>query len=77
MTGGFGHRGVLDTSTIILLERVGDSSWLPDAAIANDLPLYTCNPGDFQHIEELDLRPIRIRTRPPTEQVLAAAAADG
>ncbi|MDQ1391395.1 MAG: hypothetical protein QOF30_372 [Acidimicrobiaceae bacterium] len=27
-------------------------------AISNDLPLYTCNPADFQHIDELDLRPI-------------------
>ena len=23
-------------------------------AISNDLPLYTCNPGDFEHIEEVD-----------------------
>ncbi len=27
-------------------------------AISNDLPLYTCNPADFEHIDELDLRPI-------------------
>jgi tRNA(fMet)-specific endonuclease VapC len=27
-------------------------------AISNDLPLYTCNPADFKHIDELDLRPI-------------------
>jgi tRNA(fMet)-specific endonuclease VapC len=27
-------------------------------AIANDLPLYTVNPGDFSGIEGLDLRPI-------------------
>lgn len=27
-------------------------------AISNDLPLYTCNPGDFEHIDELDLRPV-------------------
>lgn len=27
-------------------------------AISNDLPLYTCNPSDFEHIDELDLRPI-------------------
>ncbi len=27
-------------------------------AISNDLPLYTCNPVDFEHIDELDLRPI-------------------
>jgi tRNA(fMet)-specific endonuclease VapC len=135
MTVGAGRRGVLDTSTIILLERIGDTSWLPgepvitavtlaelsvgplvardpgeqavrqarlqqaeadfdplpfdDAAarafgrvaaslhragrkaharaydamiaataISNDLPLYTCSPADFQHIDELDLRPI-------------------
>lgn len=128
-------RGVLDTSTIILLERIGDISSLPEEpmitavtlaelsvgplvasnpeeqairqlrlqqtetdfhplafdaaaarsfgrvaaslhregrktharafdamiaaiAIANGLPLYTCNPADFEHIEDLDLRPI-------------------
>jgi tRNA(fMet)-specific endonuclease VapC len=27
-------------------------------AISNDLPLYTCNPADFEHIDELDVRPI-------------------
>lgn len=27
-------------------------------AIANDLPLFTCNPRDFQGIPELDLRPV-------------------
>jgi tRNA(fMet)-specific endonuclease VapC len=27
-------------------------------AIANELPLYTCNPEDFEHIDELDLRPV-------------------
>lgn len=130
-----GQRGVLDTSTIILLERISDTSTLPgepvitamtlaelsvgplvagdpgeqairqarlqqaeadfdplpfDAAaarafgrvaaslhragrkaharaydamiaataISNDLPLYTCNPADFEHIDELDLRPV-------------------
>jgi len=135
MTAGNDERGVLDTSTIILLERIGDTSWLPgepiitavtlaelsagplvagdpgeqavrqarlqqaeadfdplpfDAAaarafgrvaaslhragrkgharaydamiaataISNDIPLYTCNPADFRHIDELDLRPI-------------------
>jgi predicted nucleic acid-binding protein len=128
-------RGVLDTSTIILLERIADVSTLPgepmitavtlaelsvgplvasnpqeqairqlrlqqaeadfqplpfDAAaarsfgrvaaslrregrqssarafdamiaatpIANDLPLLTCNPSDFENIDDLDLRPI-------------------
>jgi hypothetical protein len=24
-------------------------------AIANDLPLYTCNPNDFAHIDGLDV----------------------
>ena len=24
-------------------------------AISNDLPLYTCNPGDFEHIDEVRL----------------------
>ena len=27
-------------------------------AIANDLPLFTCNSSDFDIIDELDLRPI-------------------
>lgn len=27
-------------------------------AISNDLPLYTCNPADFEYIDELDLRPV-------------------
>ena len=27
-------------------------------AISNDLPLFTCNPADFEHIDNLDLRPI-------------------
>ncbi|MGQ0626153.1 MAG: type II toxin-antitoxin system VapC family toxin [Sporichthyaceae bacterium] len=28
-------------------------------AIAHDLPLYTCNPRDFESIDGLDVRPIR------------------
>jgi predicted nucleic acid-binding protein len=135
MSAADARRGVLDTSTIIVLERISDTSTLPgeplitavtlaelsvgplvavdpdeqgvrqarlqqaeadfeplpfDAAaarafgrvaaslhragrkaqarsydamiaataISNDLPLYTCNPADFEHIDELDLRPI-------------------
>jgi len=27
-------------------------------AISNNLPLFTCNPTDFENIEDLDLRPI-------------------
>jgi len=27
-------------------------------ALANDLPLFTCNPADFEHIDGLDLRPV-------------------
>ena len=27
-------------------------------AISNGLPLYTCNPVDFEHIDGLDLRPV-------------------
>jgi tRNA(fMet)-specific endonuclease VapC len=27
-------------------------------AIANGLPLFTCNPSDFENIDDLDLRPI-------------------
>lgn len=29
-------------------------------AIANDLPLYTCNPDDFQGIDDLKLVPVPI-----------------
>jgi tRNA(fMet)-specific endonuclease VapC len=29
-------------------------------AIANDLPLYTCNPDDFQGIDDLELVPIAV-----------------
>lgn len=32
-------------------------------AIAASLPLYTCNPGDFDGIEGLDLRPVPIPPR--------------
>ncbi len=27
-------------------------------ALANDLPLFTCNPADFEHIDGLDLRSV-------------------
>jgi tRNA(fMet)-specific endonuclease VapC len=27
-------------------------------ALANDLPLFTCNPDDFAHIDDLDLRTV-------------------
>ena len=33
-------------------------------AIANDLPLYTCNPDDFSGIAELQLHPIPNPDRP-------------
>jgi len=135
MTTGPALRGVLDTSTVILLERIADVSSLPEepmitavtlaelsvgplvasnpqeqairqirlqqaeadfqplpfdaaaarsfgrvaaslrrggrkssarafdamiaaTAIANDLPLFTCNPSDFENIDDLDLRRI-------------------
>ena len=32
---------------------------IASVAVANGLPLYTCNPGDFQGIEDLDLIAIR------------------
>ena len=32
-------------------------------AIANDLPLYTCNPSDFAGIDELQLVPVPVRER--------------
>jgi tRNA(fMet)-specific endonuclease VapC len=136
------RRGVLDTSTVILLERIVDLSTLPDepvittvtlaelsigphitaypaeratrqvrlqqaeadfdplpfdaaaarsfgqvaaslrhagrktqprafdamiaaVAIANALPLFTCNPTDFERIDQLDLRPIPHPGAPP------------
>lgn len=135
MTAGQSQRGILDTSTVILLERLTDISSLPqepvitvvtlaelsvgplvattsseqvtrqlrlqqveadfdplpfDAAaarafgrvvaslhlvgrktraraydamiaaiaVSNDLPLYTCSPSDFEHMDDLDLRPV-------------------
>ncbi len=27
-------------------------------AMSNELPLFTCNPGDFAHIDGLDLKPV-------------------
>jgi predicted nucleic acid-binding protein len=27
-------------------------------AVSNDLPLYTCNPSDFEYIDDLDLRSV-------------------
>jgi len=32
-------------------------------AIANDLPIYTCNPGDFAGVDDLDVVALPI---PPT-----------
>jgi tRNA(fMet)-specific endonuclease VapC len=29
-------------------------------AIANDLPLYTCNPDDFRGIDDLKLAPVPV-----------------
>lgn len=34
-------------------------------AISNDLPLFTCNPDDFAHIDGLDLRPVPHPERAP------------
>lgn len=33
-------------------------------AIANDLPLYTCNPGDFEGIDDLRLVAVDVRPSP-------------
>lgn len=138
------NRGLLDTSTVVLLERIADHQWLPfeplitavtlaelsvgplvasdpaeqatrqlrlqqaeadfdplpfDAAaarafgrvaaslhragrktrarsydamiaaiaLANDLPLFTCNPDDFAHIDDLDLRSVPHPDKPSEE----------
>jgi predicted nucleic acid-binding protein len=52
------------------LRRVGrkPAAWAYDAmiaatAIANDLPIYTCNPADFAGVDDLDVVALRI---PPT-----------
>jgi tRNA(fMet)-specific endonuclease VapC len=34
-------------------------------AISNGLPLFTCNPGAFAHIDALDLRPVAYPNRAP------------
>ena len=38
-------------------ERAFDAM-IAATAIANDLPLFTCNPSDFENIDDLDLRSI-------------------
>jgi hypothetical protein len=45
------ERGVLDTSTVIILSRIEDPASLP--ARSHDLPVYTCNPADFSGIDGL------------------------
>jgi tRNA(fMet)-specific endonuclease VapC len=35
-------------------------SMIAAIAIANDLPLYTCNPGDFEGIERLEVIPVPV-----------------
>jgi hypothetical protein len=49
-------RGVLDTSTVIMLSRITDSAVLPAepviaaTALSRQLPVYTCNPDDFPRL---------------------------
>jgi predicted nucleic acid-binding protein len=38
-------------------------------AIANGLPLYTCNPGDFAAIEGLAIRPVPLPGHEPTQTI--------
>lgn len=40
------------------VEARSNDAMIAATAIANDLPLYTVNPGDFAGIDELDLRPV-------------------
>ena len=57
-----GDEGLLDTSVVILLDRLagpsGDGPLLAATAIANDLPIHTVNPRDFEGIDGLDARPV-------------------
>ena len=61
------RQGLLDTSTLILLGRVSASlrssgrkpaaraydALIAATAVADALPLYTCNPSDFEDLGEL------------------------
>jgi tRNA(fMet)-specific endonuclease VapC len=97
-------RGILDTSTVILLPRIDDPDVLPNeplitsvtlaelsvgplvtdddaaslhrsgrktaaraydamiaaTAVAHELPVYTCNPGDFRGIDGLEVVPVAV-----------------
>lgn len=38
----------------------GYDAMIAAIAIANDLPLYTCNPGDFEGINRLEVAPVSV-----------------
>jgi hypothetical protein len=67
-TGTHRHaRGVLDTSTVLLLSRVEEAGSLPAEplitaiTLAYRLPVYTCNPDDYSGIEGLEVVPVAFR----------------
>ena len=59
-------RGVLDTSAVLRLQHIRDPMLLPEEplvsaiTLAHDLPVYTCNPKDFEGIEGLEVVPVRV-----------------
>lgn len=64
-TGHADARGILDTNTVILLDRLSDASaaraydaLIAAVALANELLLYTVNPVDFQDIDGLAVRSV-------------------
>ncbi len=66
---------MLDTSSVIVLGRVSDPAQLPDdcaisaiatTALANDLPLFTCDPSDFAGVDGLELHAVSAEPLPST-----------
>jgi len=55
----------MDTSTVFALRNITDPSALPSepllaaTTLAHQLPVYACNPGDFDNIDGLQVVPVR------------------